>query len=192
MTEQLRGSRIAEPASRLAARRSFGERLIAALKLDASVYEEVEHDPSALGQSAGVVLLAALASAIGAFGVLGARGILSGLLASLIGWLVWTAIVWLIGVKVFRHSSSFEELLRTLGFVTAPQLLYVIAIIPLPFLAWLVGLVVLAMTLVAFVRAVRQALDVGTDRALAVSALAVLAYLVLAALVGGLGTGRLL
>ena len=37
--------------------RSFGERLLGAIKLDATVYEEVEHTPDAVGQAAGVVVL---------------------------------------------------------------------------------------------------------------------------------------
>ena len=35
------------------AARSFGARLVGAFKLDASVYEEVEHDTSAFGQASG-------------------------------------------------------------------------------------------------------------------------------------------
>ena len=46
-------------------RHSFVERVIGALRLDAATYEEVEHDPSSLGQAAGVVAVAALAAAIG-------------------------------------------------------------------------------------------------------------------------------
>ncbi|MAE94434.1 MAG: hypothetical protein CL910_07225 [Deltaproteobacteria bacterium] len=48
--------------------RSFQERLIGALMLDASVYEEVEHDQDAMGQAVGVVALGAVAGGIGALG----------------------------------------------------------------------------------------------------------------------------
>ena len=41
--------------------RSFGERLLGALRVDATIYEEVEHTPEALGQAAAVVALAAAA-----------------------------------------------------------------------------------------------------------------------------------
>lgn len=162
----------AEQAGTRAPRRSFSERLLAALKLDPTVYEEVEHDPEALGQAAAVVAFAALAGAIGAIGVAGTRGVLAGLVSAFVTWVVWSALVWLIGVKLFDHSSDFEELLRTLGFVAAPQLLYVLAVVPFPPWRLLVGIVVLGMTVVAFVRAVRHALDVETGRALTVAALA--------------------
>ncbi len=164
--------------------RSFSQRLVAALKLDSDLYEEVEHDPTALGHAAGVVALAAVASAIGALGIAGPGALLGGLLGTFVSWAVWTAIVWLVGVKIFGHTSDFEELLRTLGFVAAPQLLYVFALVPVAFLQALVALAVLAMTLVAFVRATRQALDVETGRALVVAGLGLLVYVLLGAAFG--------
>jgi len=166
------------------AHRPFGERFVAALKLDASVYEEVENDPDALPQAAGVVALAAVAGAIGMAGVTGAGGLLSGLVAPFLGWLVWTALVWVIGVQAFKHTSDFGELLRTLGFVFAPQTLMVVAVIPVPLLRGLLGIAVLAMTIVAFVRAVRQALDVDNQRAVLVALLSVAAYVIVVLLLG--------
>lgn len=170
-----------EPGGAGGPRRHFGERILAALKLDGTVYEEVEHDSEALGQAAAVVAFAALAAAIGAIGVAGTRGVLAGLVSAFVTWVVWTALVWLIGVKLFEHTSDFEELLRTLGFVAAPQLLYVLAVIPFPPWRLLVGLVVLGMTVVAFVRAVRHALDVDTGRALLVAVLAAAAQILIVA-----------
>jgi len=164
--------------------RPFGQRLVAALKLDPTLYEEIERDEGALGQAAGVVAISAVATALGAAGVVGAGGMFSGLLSSFVTWLVWTALVWMIGVKIFEHTSDFEELLRTLGFVAAPQILYVAAIIPVPLWHALVGLVVLVMTAIAFVRAVRSALDVDTGKALLVAGCALIAHVVIAAAFG--------
>lgn len=161
--------------------RPFVERLVAALRLDATLYEEVEHDADALPQAAGVVALAAVAAAVGALGMVGVGGVLGALVNTFVTWIVWTTLVWLIGVKVFDHASDFEELLRTLGFVTAPQILYVLAI--LPFAVWhtIVGAVVLVMSVIAFVRALRQALDVDTGRAVLVAGIAVVAQVLLVA-----------
>jgi hypothetical protein len=173
---------VTEPSGEMAETtppRSFGQRIVAALKLEASLYEEVEHDRGALVQAAGVVALAAVATAIGAAGVVGVGAMFAGILSSFLTWIVWTTLVWLIGVKVFDLTSDFEELLRTLGFVAAPQLLYLLAIIPIPVFHAIVGLVVLGMTVVAFVRAVRQALDVDMGKAILVAALAVVAQILL-------------
>lgn len=60
-------------------RRGFTDRMIAAAKLDVSLYEEVEADTDATMQAAGVVMIAAVASAIGGIDE-GARGIPSAIL----------------------------------------------------------------------------------------------------------------
>jgi hypothetical protein len=155
-------------------KRSFGDRLLGAVKLDAGVFEEVEHDTGAVGQAAGVVALAGVAQGLGALQAAGAGSIVAGLVASFSMWILATAIVWAVGVKIFEHTSSFDELLRTLGFAWAPQLLLVLGILPLGPLAALLWTAVLVLVLAAFVIAARQALDVSTGRALLICALGVL------------------
>jgi len=51
------------PGPATATPRSFTDRLVGALKLDPAVYDEIEHDPTAMGQSVAVVALGALARA---------------------------------------------------------------------------------------------------------------------------------
>ena len=55
---------------------SFTERMIGAAKLERAIYEEVENDPSAMGQAIGVVVLSAVATGIGSLG-----GGISGMIA---------------------------------------------------------------------------------------------------------------
>ncbi len=173
-------------AGAAAAGRPFGARLLGALKLEAGVYEEVEHDPAATGQAAGVVALAALAQWL-ASPFFPAVALLGGsLLATFLSWGVATAIVWAIGVKWFEHTSDFGELLRTLGFANAPALLLAIGIIPLGPLLGVLWLAVYVLLLIAFVIAVRQALDVSTGRAVFVCVLAVVANALLVAAVQAL------
>jgi hypothetical protein len=149
--------------------RSFGERLLGALRIDASVYEEVEHTPEALGQAAVVVALAAVARGLG---VPAGNGLIGGLLGGFLGWIFGAAVIWLIGVKIMKHTSDFQELLRTLGFASAPQLLYILGVIPLGPLAPLLALAVTVLGVFAWVIAVRQALDVTTGRSIGICVLA--------------------
>ncbi len=44
---------------------TFGDRVVGAMKLDANAFEDVERDPTAIGQSVGVIVLAAVAAGIG-------------------------------------------------------------------------------------------------------------------------------
>jgi len=148
--------------------RSFPERIIAALKLDASVFDEVEHDESALPQAVAVIALAAVAGGIGTVGSMGLSAIPGGVLRAIFVWLVGSGVIWVIGVKAMGHTSDYPELLRTLGFASAPQILMVLGILPLGPLIGLLGLVVLGLGLAAWVLAVRQALDVETGQAVLV------------------------
>jgi hypothetical protein len=165
--------------------RSFSERLVGAMRLDASVYGEVEHDESALGQAIAVVALGAVAAGIGTAGE-GSGGIIAGMVGSVVGWLVSAGFVWFIGVQWMDHTSDYPELLRTLGFASAPQLALVLAVVPV--LGYFVAIAVLVWGLAAYVIAVREALDVSTERAVVVCVIAfgakILTIVILVALLG--------
>ena len=166
--------------------RSFVDRLLGALQLDATVFSEVEHDDDALPQAAGVVALAALASGIGGVSA-GGGGLVAGVVGAVVGWLIGAGIVWLVGVRIMEHSSDYPELLRTIGFASAPQILMVLAFIPM--LGWLVRLAVFGWGLAAYVIAVREALDVDTGRAVLVCILAWGVSMALAVLLFGMCAG---
>lgn len=159
-------------------RRGFWERFYGALTLDAAVFDEVEHDPESMWQAAAVVALGAVAESIGY--PVGAGGLVSGF----VGWGVATAVIWIIGVKILEHTSDFAELLRTLGFASAPKVLLVFGAILGPF-SGLLWLFVLFVVVVAFVIAVRQALDVPTNRALSICVVAAILNLIPSLFIGG-------
>ena len=147
----------------IGARRSIVDRMIGAARLDSATYEEVESDYNATGQAAIVVTIVAIASAIGGLNE-GGRGIISGVIVAILGWLLWSGIAYLIGDKVFGGTATWGELLRTIGFAQSPGVLLILGIIPV--LGGLVGVVVSIWMLVAGIIAIRQALDFGTGRAI--------------------------
>ncbi len=166
--------------------RSFVERFTGALMLDATVYEEVEHDATALGQAAGVVALGAVANAIGSVAG-GSQGVIGAVLLAFFGWALGTTMVWLVGVKIMDHTSDFPELLRTLGFASAPQVLAILGIVPL--VGWIALIAVSLLSIVAWVIATRQALDIATGRAVLVCVLAVGVQVMLALVLAMFGIG---
>lgn len=147
----------------IGARRSIVDRMIGAAKLDSATYEEVESDYSATGQAALVVTIVAIASAIGGMNE-GGRGIITGVLVAIVGWLLWSGIAYVIGDKVFGGTATWGELLRTIGFAQSPGVLLILGIIPV--LGGLVGFAVSIWMLVAGIIAIRQALDFSTGRAI--------------------------
>jgi hypothetical protein len=147
--------------------------MLRASQLDAEVFEEVEADRGATLQAAGVVVLASAAAGIGTFGNHGAAGIFWYTVAALAGWYVWALVACEIGTRLLPgpHTvSDHGELLRTIGFSSAPGILRIFAVIPA--IAGLVFVVSTLWMLVAMVVAVRQALDYeSTWRAIGVCAL---------------------
>jgi hypothetical protein len=144
-------------------RRTMIDRMRGAAMLDIPTYEEVETDKSATGQAAAVVAIVAVASAIGSYAN-GVTAIVVALCASLLGWLVWAGVTYLIGDKLLGGTATWGELLRTLGFAQAPGVLAVLGIIP--GVGSVVRFVVSIWVLVAGVIAIRQALDFSTGKAI--------------------------
>jgi hypothetical protein len=148
----------------------FSERMLRAAKLDVSLYEEVEADLAATGQAAGVVVLASLAAGIGSIHTFGPASVVVGTLSNLIAWGTQALIIYYIGTTLLpepQTDSSVGQLLRTIGFASAPGLIRILGVVPFLFLPVFAAAQV--WTLVAFVVAVRQALDYkSTGRALIV------------------------
>jgi len=149
---------------------TFTERMMGAARLDAQTYEEVEHDTSAMGQAAGVVVLSSVAAGVGTVTQAGLSGVVIGTVIALLGWVIWAAFTWIIGTKVLpeeQTEADIGQLMRTIGFSASPGLLRLGGIVP-----GVGPLIVLAASiwmLAAMVVAVRQALDyTSTWRALGV------------------------
>ncbi len=175
---------------------SYVQRLIGAARLDAQTYEEVEADSSAMGQAMATVVLASVASGIGAFQTLGVRGLLFGTLASLVGWFIWAGLTFFVGTKILpepQTQTDMGELLRTIGFAASPGLLQVFGFLPL--IGPLVGLVASVWMLAAMIVAVRQALDYkSTGRAVGVCLIGFVVYIIVVfavSLVFGMGAAAM-
>ena len=107
-------------------------RIFRAIKIDVDLYEEVERDKSATIQAGLVVVLSSMAAGVGAL-QLGASNFLLAPIFSLISWYVWAYIIYFVGVKLFPEKntkSNHGELLRTIGFSSAPGLLRVFGVTP--------------------------------------------------------------
>ena len=158
---------------------SFAFRLFGAAALDVEIYEEVEADRGATLQAALVVVASSLAAGIGAYGLTGRSGasLVAGALIwsalALVGWAAWALLVYQIGGRLMPTKETrvdVSELLRTIGFSTAPGILCVLGIMPL--VARPAFVLAFVWMLVTMVVAVRQALDYeSTSRAILVCAI---------------------
>ena len=98
-------------------------------------------------------------------------------LLSLVSWYVWAYIIYFIGAKLFPEPTTkadHGELLRTIGFSSAPGLIRVIGFTPELMSITFIGAAI--WMLVAMIIAVRQALDYqSTWRAIGVVVIGFLA-----------------
>ncbi|MDI6616604.1 MAG: YIP1 family protein [Syntrophaceae bacterium] len=139
---------------------TFQDRIFRAAKLDVTLYEEVEHDKGSMGQAIAVVVLSSLAAGIGIIGKGGIGGIVIGTAAALVSWYIWAWLAYFIGTRLLpepQTHADLGELLRTIGFSSAPGLIRIAGIIPT--LGEVVFIVAAIWMLAAMVIAVRQALD---------------------------------
>ena len=141
-------------------------RLTRMLQFDHTVYREIAQDDEATVQAALIVLVVAIASAIGS-GIAG-RSLILFLYALIIqvplGWLIWSAIVWLVGTKLFTGQATFMAVLRVLGFAMAPSVLALLAVIPC--LGWIAALLGAILSLILGFFAIRETMELTTEKAL--------------------------
>ena len=165
---------------------SFGERVVGAMSLKASTFQEIEHDTTAMGQAVGVIALAAVSTGLGNVWYGGVSGILTGIVMSLIGYAVWALVVWLVGTKMMPDPATkadFPETFRTIAFAAAPGILGIVTIIPI--LGWLLLVVLWIWQIAAMVIAVREVLDyTDTMKAVIVVVIGWLIQLVVTILLG--------
>lgn len=128
--------------------------------LDADFFKEAATDKSLSAQAVVVVVVASGMAGVGtaiAENVPVVASIPVGIIAGLLGWLVWSGVSFAIGTRVFGGDSDFAEMLRVIGFAFAPLAFGVVPYLGFPAAAWM---------LLASVIAVREGLGIPTPKAL--------------------------
>jgi hypothetical protein len=167
---------------------SFIQRLIGAISLDSTIYEEVEADRAATGQALAVVLLSSLAAGIGSRGLVGTTiaGIVFIAVVALIAWAAWALVILQVGGRLLPEPETrvdVGELLRTIGFASAPGMLRILGVMSAVTIP--VFVVTAIWMLLAMIVGVRQALDYrSTARAVAVCGIGFLLAVTIAVVLG--------
>lgn len=147
-------------------------RAIRAARLDVSLYNEVEADTSLNQEALTLVIIVSILSGIGSFlsllitgtGFVAAIiGLVVGVVMGIAGYYIWAYVTWWVGTNVFKGTADVGELLRTLGYASAPRALAVLGFIPC--VGWIVAFAAGIWALVAGVIAVREGLDFDTGNA---------------------------
>jgi hypothetical protein len=169
------------------------DRIIRVIRLDRSVFAEVEHDETLTSEAAIIVVIVSLLSALGAaFAgerfLLGFVGeFLSGIL---LNWILWSLLTWWIGTNLFDGQADVGEMLRVLGYANAPRLLGLFRFIPC--LGWILVLAGAILSLIAAFFAIQEGLDLETGETLATVVISWLVSFVLSLIIGFLSAGTAL
>jgi len=154
--------------------------VVSAVLLDAEFYNEVAHEPALISQAATVVVVANLLGGVGAAFATESNvvaGAAIGIATGLVGWLVWSGVAYVVGVRVLGGDADYPEMLRVIGFAYAPL---AIGVIP-----WL-GFVGAGWALFASVVAIRESMEFSTKRSIATTVIGWTAWLGLAVLLNAL------
>lgn len=169
---------------------SFPGRLLGALRLDASAYEEIDRDRDAMPQAVAVVALVALAVGVSAMRENGWAGLIVGVIIAVAGWLIYSGLVYVVGTGIMpdertESEATFDGLLRAMGFAQAPDALVIFTLLG-GILGPLLGLVGSVWAVLCMLVALRASLRLSTGRAIVVAVIAVIPTLLFGAFVLGL------
>jgi hypothetical protein len=168
-------------------------RMINASKLNIDTYEEIEADKSATVQALLVVLITAIATAIGITWSPDSQNIssfsfVSYVVTQVVSWAIWAFITFFVGTKFLKTTEThadWGELARTLGFAQSPNILRIFGFIP--FIGTVIFTVTFLWSTYAMVIAVRQALDYqSTRRAVGVVLIGFIPYIFIMGIIGQL------
>lgn len=159
------------------------DRMFRAAMLDPLVFDEVKEDRESMTQAVQVILIVLVIGILStlvqnAFGPeesLAQTNLSSSLGTSaattVLGWLLWAFLAYLIGTGVFGGTATYAEMLRAVAFAQSPVVITILTV-PLMFLpfagqalAGLLGFAAAIWVLVVNVIALRQTLGISTGKA---------------------------
>jgi hypothetical protein len=154
------------------------ERIMRVLKLDKAVFPEIGNDPKATTEAGIIVVVVSLLTGIGSGfqGGFFGRVVWELIAGVVLGWLLWAFVTYFIGTSLFQGKTTVEEMLRVLGYASAPRLLGFFSFIPC--VGPIVALAGTILSLVAGFIAVREAMEFDTGKAVITVLIGWLVYLV--------------
>ncbi|MGD2040711.1 MAG: YIP1 family protein [Anaerolineae bacterium] len=143
------------------------ERIMRAIRLDWTVFREIAEDPNAMSEAAIIVVvvtfLSSLGNAIGS-GSFFLTFFVGWITAIVVGWILWAVITYFVGTALFKGQTDIPEMMRVLGYASAPQLLGLLGFIPCA--GFLFVLAAWLLSLIAGFIAVREAMEFETGTAI--------------------------
>ena len=112
----------------------IGERALRVLSLESGVFRSIASDASSLAQAITIVLIGAVASAVGTLDDSGIGTFVPTIIVAFFGWVVWSWLIYVLGsrlsVKLFPKTEipEMRSVFKVIGFAQAPAILRVAGI----------------------------------------------------------------
>jgi len=162
------------------------QRFLRIVRFDATVYREIQQDERATSEAAVVVVAASLLAALGEG--LNSPGFVAGFIVEflagiLLYWLLWSWITMIVGTRLFGSHATYLQVARSLGYANGLRALSILSILGCIF-GPLVGLAAWALSLIIGVIAVREAMELSTERAIVTATVGWVVVVIARALLG--------
>lgn len=108
-------------------------RMVRAARLDTAFYKEMVEDPKAINHSRWVVVIYAMAAAMGTFGKAGGLAVNTSVIIILLGWYIWAFSIYFIGTRFLAESDTPRDrkaVMRAMGYAAVPGISRVFGFIP--------------------------------------------------------------
>ena len=148
-------------------------RAVGAALLRRQVFRDVSEDPEAILHALGIVILVAISQGLGLMGVLIGEttesfelGALFGravdtwilVMGAAVGWVIWSAVAYVLGSKFLGGGAGFRPVLRVMGISHSPGVLLLLT--PIPGIGVIFAVVGLLWVLVVTVVALHEIQDI--------------------------------
>ncbi len=155
------------------------QRAMRMVKFDHTVYREIKDDPAATQQAGLIVLAVALVGALGsAFTSNGFLMFLMSFIIAVLGWLLWSWVTMFVGTRMFGGQADFWQMARVLGYARIPSILSVFSLVPC--VGWILSLAGGILSLVLGVFAIRESMELTTEKAIITVVIGWIALMLLA------------
>jgi hypothetical protein len=171
------------------------DRIVRAIRLDWTVFREIAEDENAMKEAAIIVIIVTFLSAIGGAGssLIAQTGIGTAVLGFFVGWLVngiligwigWAILTYFVGTILLKGQSDISEMMRVLGYASAPKLLGLLSFIPC--VGPLIALAGWVLSLIAGIIAIRESMEFDTGNAVITVLISWAIALVISMIVGSI------
>ena len=109
---------------------NFIKRVILILRLDNTIYYEIERNNNLIIEAIIIVVISGFSRGMVNYQLLGFSTISFSIISEIIGWFLRSLFIFFIGMQILHKKANIHKIIRTIGFTYSPAILSFLGIIP--------------------------------------------------------------